>query len=777
MKFSLTVIFTIITLFGFGQYHEIVNANTTRGYVTFYNLNSQNDQPNWLIYVSSSTCSGANGNSSLDTLEITFDHASGLFFERNHQDDQIISSSFTDNEKLTIIYNADGEYHGEYFIRNYNYETIATINIGADSRSIDSISIDPNSARIQGDTLKFCNVHDYSRINLLYHYSNDHGSYTVSDECVDNVQGTGLYVNDTIKFSRSSSHASYNIKTGDSIYLYISPYYSTQHCNDCELNLSGSEAIKTKKYFVYVEENPMDYRIATSDFDSLVCPGEIKAIKRADNASDPVKWEWIRMSDGRRLYTNKDSVISYYTDTFFIKEILENNEWRCPVISNKFSTIKDPECNEGLVNLWVRTKARENVKDAQVFTNLGFTGYTNENGNIEIYFDEREGIVDSVFIKKKGYADYAFETRYEFDEYYHYRVSARINGYIQNDLDIDLRSGRNRPGFTIPYVVTVKNHGQDRIGAGVQVEFPSNLTYVTHESSTQPDSVGTGVLKWNKRVVWGGGKREYKFYFKLSSQTELGSSLPIKTYIIQDDMDDITQNDTLLYNPLVTGAYDPNDKSATYIGPHQDFDIHDTTLIQYRINFQNTGTDTAFTVVVKDKISEFLDISTINMLGANHNYSMSLNEDSIIWTFNDILLPDSNTNEKASHGFIDFEISQIANNPHMTEISNTGYIYFDYNSAIITNTHVSRIFHDVVSGIQPISAALKLFPNPASSTLNLKSEIPGEISVIDISGKVLMKKEIISDQTIDISNLSNGLYHIQFESSKGGRSILSFVKK
>ena len=165
------------------------------------------------------------------------------------------------------------------------------------------------------------------------------------------------------------------------------------------------------------------------------------------------------------------------------------------------------------------------------------------------------------------------------------------------------------------------------------------------------------------------------------------------------------------------------------------------------------------------------------MLGANHNYSMSLNEDSIIWTFNDILLPDSNTNEKASHGFIDFEISQIANNPHMTEISNTGYIYFDYNSAIITNTHVSRIFHDVVSGIQPISAALKLFPNPASSTLNLKSEIPGEISVIDISGKVLMKKEIISDQTIDISNLSNGLYHIQFESSKGGRSILSFVKK
>ncbi len=76
------------------------------------------------------------------------------------------------------------------------------------------------------------------------------------------------------------------------------------------------------------------------------------------------------------------------------------------------------------------------------------------------------------------------------------------------------------------------------------------------------------------------------------------------------------QNDT---DPFISvdcqeniGSWDPNDKRGFPEGYGPEHFIEKNTDIEYHIRFQNTGTDTAFKVEIRDTLSEFLDPSSMN---------------------------------------------------------------------------------------------------------------------------------------------------------------------
>ena len=149
-----------------------------------------------------------------------------------------------------------------------------------------------------------------------------------------------------------------------------------------------------------------------------------------------------------------------------------------------------------------------------------------------------------------------------------------------------------------------------------------------------------------------------------------------------DDADPVTD----IYCGLVTGSFDPNDKTgyplgltdSNYIAPNQE--------IQYVIRFQNTGTDTAFTVVIRDTLTANLDIFSVISGVASDNYTFRMYGPRVLeWTFDNILLPDSNTNELESHGFVTFTVAQNSNLPNGVMIQNAADIYFDFNAPVITN--------------------------------------------------------------------------------------------
>lgn len=136
------------------------------------------------------------------------------------------------------------------------------------------------------------------------------------------------------------------------------------------------------------------------------------------------------------------------------------------------------------------------------------------------------------------------------------------------------------------------------------------------------------------------------------------------------------------------GSYDPNDKSS-YINGLADKDVlGENDELEYLIRFQNTGTDTAFTVRIEDVLSTDLDLSSVIPVSASHDYEWFIERDrNLVVTFNDILLVDSTTNEKGSHGFIKFKVDLRDQRPEPGAIvNNTAAIFFDFNEPIITNT-------------------------------------------------------------------------------------------
>ncbi len=151
----------------------------------------------------------------------------------------------------------------------------------------------------------------------------------------------------------------------------------------------------------------------------------------------------------------------------------------------------------------------------------------------------------------------------------------------------------------------------------------------------------------------------------------------------------------------IIDSYDPNDKSVSPQGITDNNYLMPGTTLEYLIRFQNTGSDTAYNIVVVDTLSEYLDISTIQWGINSHQYTIDVSgqgQPILEFTFNDINLPDSTTNEANSHGFVKFKIAPYDTLVNGTEIQNTADIYFDYNLPIRTNIAQIIISDTVITG-------------------------------------------------------------------------------
>lgn len=251
-------------------------------------------------------------------------------------------------------------------------------------------------------------------------------------------------------------------------------------------------------------------------------------------------------------------------------------------------------------------------------------------------------------------------------------------------------------------------------------------------------------------------------------------SLGFVTQFPEDDGDPFISIDC---QPNVN-SFDPNDKQGFPKGAGEDGCIAPNTDIEYLIRFQNTGTDTAFLVVIRDTIPEGLDITTLQTGASSHAYDMEIYGNGIVkFTFQDIMLPDSNVNEAASHGFVKFRIAQQKDNPVGTTIKNSAGIYFDFNAPIITNLTSHRIdtsCFEVRTNTQEVVAdfetlPIKVYPNPSNGQItfevlhNISSRY--ELQVFDLAGKSVYQQQFSDDIFHwDKSNLPVGMYVFKIKS-------------
>jgi hypothetical protein len=216
----------------------------------------------------------------------------------------------------------------------------------------------------------------------------------------------------------------------------------------------------------------------------------------------------------------------------------------------------------------------------------------------------------------------------------------------------------------------------------------------------------------------------------------------------------------------VRGSFDPNDKLVT---PENFNGLANIPELDYTIRFQNTGTDTAFTVIVRDTLSNLLDINTLQLLGSSHNCTYKVNANrELVFTFNNIMLLDSTTNEPKSHGFVSYRITPKTTARQAAAIHNTANIYFDFNTPIRTNTATTSIY--LVSDNVPNNHTLSLAPNPANNIARITTDMTAySLTITDLLGKVVLVKTNITDNTTDISvsDFAAGQYFITLQSTTG----------
>ncbi|BDS14361.1 DUF7619 domain-containing protein [Aureispira anguillae] len=235
------------------------------------------------------------------------------------------------------------------------------------------------------------------------------------------------------------------------------------------------------------------------------------------------------------------------------------------------------------------------------------------------------------------------------------------------------------------------------------------------------------------------------------------------------------------------GSYDPNDKSAQptgYDATHHY--IEDNTILDYKIRFQNTGTDTAFGVIVLDTLSAHFNIGSLVMGASSHPYTWKIEDGNVLKvSFIGIMLPDSNVNEPASHGFFRYRIEQQPNNPVGTVINNSAAIYFDYNLPIITNTTwhtVGESFVElsvVVDKIFDEQVDVLVYPNPFKdqTTLEIKGKAYQQVELLiyDVTGKLIRQQQESNQSKLIMprGELQQGVYFYQL---KGDHQLINTGK-
>lgn len=242
----------------------------------------------------------------------------------------------------------------------------------------------------------------------------------------------------------------------------------------------------------------------------------------------------------------------------------------------------------------------------------------------------------------------------------------------------------------------------------------------------------------------------------------------------------IAQNDADLFvskdcQPNI-GAFDPNDKSAVPTGIGTLNYIPKNTDIDYKIRFQNTGTDTAFNIVILDTLSQNLDAASVLPGAASHDYQFALltdpttNAKILSFSFDNIMLPDSNINEVASNGFVQFSIAQQLDLADETELENTAAIYFDFNEPVITNTvfhtigmPIGRFVTDIDELILPTNRKIQFSPNPFYERTTMVIGGPlikkGKLQLYDLTGKLIQEQSFSGSSTVIYrNNLTNGIY-------------------
>ncbi|MBL7814611.1 MAG: T9SS type A sorting domain-containing protein [Saprospiraceae bacterium] len=204
--------------------------------------------------------------------------------------------------------------------------------------------------------------------------------------------------------------------------------------------------------------------------------------------------------------------------------------------------------------------------------------------------------------------------------------------------------------------------------------------------------------------------------------------------------------------------------------------------IEYEIRFRNMGTDTAFTVQVRDTLADVVDPNSIELGASSHPYQFSMFGKNLLkFSFTGINLPSNSRDSVNSFGFVKFRVNLNTKNlPNGTKVLNRASVSFNYGAFASTN----QVFHTIgqnfiisatVDNVTFPNMNVKIAPNPFSdrATFTIEGDPLSKTShftLYDMMGRQLRSEFFEGNQfEFDRQNVQNGIYVFKIENQ--GRRI------
>jgi uncharacterized repeat protein (TIGR01451 family) len=328
---------------------------------------------------------------------------------------------------------------------------------------------------------------------------------------------------------------------------------------------------------------------------------------------------------------------------------------------------------------------------------------------------------------------------------------------------------RARPGFGLRYRVTYRNIGTTTTSGTVTVQLDPRLTYLSNTANGTRTGNALDVIYANLAP---GESRSFDIQFQVPTTVTVGAVLNTVATVLPVATDLVPADNTATDALTVTASYDPNDIRVNWprLTPTQ---VSAGEWLEYTIRFENLGTDTAFSVMLRDALpAALLNLGTLDLFAASHGCTYRLAAGGLLTVqFPSILLPHRGANVLRSSGFVRFRIRPIGTLAVGDLVPNKADIHFDFNAPITTNTAITEVWTPVGLPSGANANALNVWPNPTTTGL-LHVALNGDYAVgplaltlVDNVGRTVLTSCLNTSAetpnattTLDVRGLPAGLY-------------------
>jgi uncharacterized repeat protein (TIGR01451 family) len=364
-------------------------------------------------------------------------------------------------------------------------------------------------------------------------------------------------------------------------------------------------------------------------------------------------------------------------------------------------------------------------------------------------------------------------------------VSFPTNNFLTQTQDYCITSNGIRPDLevvifpaqqTIPYseaefVIVYKNKGNQVLSGTVDFTFNDDICDLA-TSNPVADNQTAGLLNWNYSNLLPFESRSINLKFQLNDATfpfylNLGDNLPVSATVNPVVGDETPLDNTFSLNqPLVET---PNLNFITCLEGNNVAPSQIGKYLHYSVQFENSGTENANNVVVKNVIDTTkFDISSLQVISSSAGLRTVITNNIVEFIFENInLARKSGTPPVGGHGDVLFKIKTKPTLPSGSSVVNNASIYFDYEMAILTNNAITT-FATLSSQVFKIDESVSIYPNPTSSKININANNNiKSIELYDVQGRVL--ENILNANSLDISAKNNGIYFLKITTEKGSK--------